>query len=165
MTDTPTPAATTDAEVAYADLVNDKWEQAARRAFRHILKHHGIVDGVIEADLVASAKALAATPPSSAPALEGLREAAWLIEFPEAGDRYEHSKRVGPALPVEWLAGIPWGERWKSRTNDPNKAIRFVRKADAEAAMLIMQLAGTVAFASEHIWLASPNTETAGERE
>ena len=47
--------------VIYADLVNDQMEAKLRKIIRPILKHHGIVNGVLEADLTSAIKPLTAT--------------------------------------------------------------------------------------------------------
>lgn len=82
------------------------------------------------------------------------RTAAWFVEFPEAGDSYRNGKRVGPAAPIQWLA-IGGG-----RTTDPNEAMRFCRKQDAESMVAIIDkgpfaFAASGANATEHVFLGA----------
>lgn len=72
------------------------------------------------------------------------QETAWLIEFPPSPD----------FQPRWWHPVIGW-------TVDPNRALRLVRKEDAEAV-----IAGRDALrgvATEHKWLSPPSNNPKGE--
>jgi hypothetical protein len=95
------------------------------------------------------------------------RDVAWLIEFPEGGDKYEGGKRVGPAYPRKYYGGEqrPDG-RWISRTEDPSKAIRYCRKIDAECALgLMSDRFPNEGFVSEHVWIAAALRSKLSERD
>jgi hypothetical protein len=85
-------------------------------------------------------------------------ETAWLVEFLPVGDRYEYAQRVGPARGTEYYAGIAVdARRVKTRTTDPNKAMRFSREQDAAEMILILNSNdyGPVnAVPTEHIWMS-----------
>lgn len=75
-------------------------------------------------------------------------------------------KRVGPARGTEYYAVLAAGtERIRTRTSDPNEAMRFSRKQDAIALIRMLDTNdfGPVgAIATEHQWLSltpSPDGE------
>lgn len=71
-------------------------------------------------------------------------ETAWLIE----------SKMQGNSM---WWNGVPLG-RGQSFTTDPNSAIRFARKVDAERVSRNLHMT----FVSEHVWINASRAEQAG---
>jgi hypothetical protein len=83
--------------------------------------------------------------------------AAWLVEFPPSGDLYQNGQRLGDGTPTTWIAAlIRPGHVGTKRTRDPNEALRFARREDAEGfiSAWLRDDYGThkKAFASEHSW-------------
>jgi hypothetical protein len=64
-------------------------------------------------------------------------ETAWLIE-------------------ITTKEGAKWFSPHRNFTNDPNNVIRFSRKCDAEAIIVILGLEQLDAFATDHMWCAPP---------
>ncbi len=91
----------------------------------------------------------------SAPALSltGLREqrvVCWLIESPPSGMTYIGGEAVGPGTPTTWY-GRDGIAHW---TKNPQKAMRFVRKQDAEACLGMLERARD-SFVCEHVFIES----------
>ena len=86
-------------------------------------------------------------------------EVAWLVEFQPAGDKYEGGKRTGPARPTQYYCGISVdATRLKTRTEDPNKAMRFSREQDAVEMIMLLNnndYGPVNAVAIEHMWVAA----------
>lgn len=83
--------------------------------------------------------------------------AAWLVEFPPSGDLYQGGRRIGPGTPTTWVAALIRPDHvGTKRTREPNEALRFTRREDAEGfiSAWLRDDHGThkEAFASEHSW-------------